>query len=340
MLPKSSITQFDDQINNDRRNFMLQAACVGTAVALPGLVCAKAAIPNKIHLVIPYPPGGSTDTVGRILASSVGKHLDTSIISDNQAGAAGLIGIGTVARSAPDGATLGISGIGTTVLLALTQKDVPYNRQRDLDVIAHLGSFGNAIVARSNAPFNNFNELLAFGKEKPGFLTCGTSTLGSPSHMTLEYLKISTGINVRGIPYRGDTQILTDVLGGQLQLGLISVPQAIEQVKSGTLKTIAVTSAKRAAALPSVPTIQESGVENFEASLWNVLVTRKGVPQDIQQALNEAVNAAFTTDKVRRQLALFNIEFVRNSQADAIAFVDKEDAKWKSIVQKTGLTPS
>lgn len=326
-----------ESLNGKRRNFLKGAALTGISALLPSFVCASALGVEKVRLVIPYPAGGSTDIVGRIVSNSVGKILKTTIIPDNKGGAAGLIGIDTVARSAPDGATLGISGIGTTVLLGITNSKMPYKRERDLDVIAHLGSFGNVIVAHPNAPFNTLADVIAAGKKGGSSLSCGTAIAGSPSHMTLEYLRAESGLNALGVPYLGHSQILTDLMGGQIQLGLISVPQSADLITAGKLKAIAVTSARRAAKLPSVPTVQESGVKDFEASLWNVLVARRGTPKAMQDALNAAVNTAFQQPDVRKQLDQLNIEFTPHTLAEVAEFVQKEDQKWHRIANKAGV---
>lgn len=320
-----------------RRAFVSALTLPLAGLALPTLAAPQ---PDRLRVVIPYPPGGSTDIVGRLVASQVGKLLGRTIVPDNKAGAAGLIGIQEVVRSAPDGATLGISGIGTSVLIALTKKDVPYSMDRDLVPIAHLGSFGNLILGRADAPYKTLAELLAFARARPAPMTCGTSTLGSPSHMTLEYLRTNAGLHTMGVPYKGDTLILADLMGGSLDLGIISVPQAIELLGDTRLRAFAVTSATRSPKLPHVPTVAESGFAGFEASLWNVLVARAGTAPDWLQALNEATNRAFTSDEARRQLDHQSIQFNPMSMAQTREFLTAEQAKWRRIVQLVRIEPT
>ena len=320
-----------------RRAFVSACALPLAGLALPGLAAPPSS--DRLRVVIPYPPGGSTDIVGRLFANQVGKLLGRTIVPDNKAGAAGLIGIQEVVRSAPDGTTLGISGIGTSVLIGLTRKDVPYSMERDLVPIAHLGSFGNLILGRADAPYKTLAELLAFAKTRPAPMTCGTSALGSPSHMTLEYLRGNANLHAMGVPYKGDTPILADLMGGSLDLGIINVPQAIELLGDTRLRAFAVTSARRSPKLPDVPTVAESGFAGFEASLWNVLVARIGTAPDWLQALNEAVGKAFAGDEARRQLEHQAIQFSPMSLAQTREFVAAEHAKWKRIVQVARIDP-
>ena len=324
-------------VDRDRRRVVQACALPFIAQALPAAAMSP---PERLRVVIPYPPGGSTDIIGRLFASQVGKLLGRSIVPDNRAGAAGLIGIQEVLRAAPDGATLGISGIGASVLIGLTRKDVPYSMERDLTPIAHLGSFGNVLLGRADMPYKTLGELIAFAKARPSALTCGTSTLGSPSHMTLEYLRANAKLNTIGVPYKGDTLILADLLGRSLDLGIISVPQSIELLHDSRLRAFAVTSARRSPKLPDVPTVAESGFPGFEASLWNVLVARSGTAPDWLQALNEATNKAFSGDEARRQLDMQSVQFDPLTMAQTREFLAAEQAKWRRIVQLSRIEPT
>lgn len=324
----------------NRRKLMVGAASmVGAGILLPGLSVAKSGAP--IRLIIPYPVGGSTDIAGRMLGNSIAKTLGRTVVPDNKGGAAGLIGMQELLRAPADDSTLAISGIGTTVLLGLTKKDVPYVARRDLDFIAHLGSFGNLIVTRPDAPYGNLQELIDLAREKPGQITFGTPPVGSPSSITLAYLSLEAGIEVLDVPYQGHTQILSDVMGGQLDVGLVSVPQALELVRTGTLKALAATSAERSAALPDVPAVAETtGLEGFEAALWNVLVANKGTSPEMLKTLNELTNEAFSGADVQAQLKLHSIEFKPHTLDEVNAFVQAEQAKWERIVNAAGIRPN
>lgn len=290
-------------------------------------------------LVIPYPPGGSTDIVGRIFANTVGQQLGATIVPDNKGGAAGLIGMQEVTRSRPDGMTLGVSGIGTTSLVALTHRNPPYVFERDLDVIGHLGAFGSLVLTRNNTPFKTLQDLVAHAKSKPDSLSFGTPPGGSPSHLTLEYLKDAAGVNILGVPYKGHTEILNGLLAGEIDVGIVSLPQAQELVRAKKLKALAVTSAKRSSSLPDIPTVSESGYPGFEATLWNVLVCRKGADKELLKRINAAINTTFRTPEVTKQLQLQSIDFEPFSLEATQAFVVKEQEKWGRIAKLVNLKP-
>jgi tripartite-type tricarboxylate transporter receptor subunit TctC len=331
------------QISNGSKGLWARRTVLKSAALLMGGVTSGAtraqASGKAIKLVIPYPPGGSTDIVGRIFSSVVGQHLGVTIVPDNKGGAAGLIGMQEVARSKPDGLTLGVSGIGTTSLVPLTHKNPPFVFDRDLDVIGHLGAFGSLVLTRNNAPFKTLNELVAHAKSKPGSLAFGTPPSGSPSHLTLEYLKNAAGLDILGVPYKGHTEILNGLMGSEIDLGIVSVPQALELVRAKKLTALAVTSAKRSSALPDVPTVSESGYPGFEATLWNVLVCRKGTDKELLRRINAAINTTFRTPEVMKQLQLQSIDFEPFSLEATQAFVAKEQEKWTRIAKLVNLKP-
>lgn len=297
-------------------------------------------IAKVCKIVIPYSPGGSTDIVGRIFATAASQHMGITFVPENRGGAAGMIGMQEVVRSKPDGLTLGISGIGTTSLIALTQKKPPYVFERDLDVVGHLGAFGSLVVTKPGAPYKTLSELVVHAKNNPGVLAFGTPPSGSPSHLTLEYLKDVAGIKMLDVPYKGHTEILNGVLSGEINLGIVSVPQAHELVRNKKLVALAVTSAKRSSTFPEVPTVAEQGYPGFDATLWNLLVCRKGADKEWLSKLNQAVNAIFTKPEVQKQLHTQSIEFEPLSIAETQAFVVKEQEKWAHIAAKVKLKPA
>lgn len=295
---------------------------------------------NIFKLVIPYPAGGGTDIIGRLLASAGGEHLGSQIVPENRGGADGLIGIRVVARAKPDGRTLGISGIGTSVTLALTQKNMPVMMGRDLEPIAHLGSFGNVVVVHAQSPYRDLSALLRAARERTQPFFCGTPAKGSPSYITLRYLCSATKVDITSVSYQGHSQIMTDLIGGQIDLGLLSVPIARAAIASGRLRALAVTSSERSSVLPNVPTVREAGVRGFDASLWNVLVTATGTPESVIEKLNEAANAAFSSAGARQVLRTAGVEFRPHSVAETRAFLAKEKVRWERITQAAGIEAS
>lgn len=295
---------------------------------------------RALKLIIPYTPGGSTDIVGRIFAHAVGQELGVTIVPENKGGAAGLIGMQEVVRSKPDGTVFGVSGIGTTSLVSVTQKNPPYVFDRDLDVVGHLGAFGSLVLTRPSSPFQSLQDMVAHAKKKPETLSFGTPPGGSPSHLTLEYLQDAAGIKILGVPYKGHTEILNGVLSGEIDMGIVSLPQAQELVRNKKLKALAVTSAKRSQSLPDIPTVAESGYPGFEATLWNLVVCRKGTDRELLQRMNAAINKALAHPDVQKQLQLQSIDFEPYSLQQTQAFVVKEKEKWERIAKLVNLKPA
>ncbi|GAA5236463.1 Bug family tripartite tricarboxylate transporter substrate binding protein [Verticiella sediminum] len=319
-----------------RRRAVLSA--MATAV-LPGFAAAAAG-GEVIRLVIPYPVGGGTDIIGRLLAATGSERLGRAVVPENRGGADGLIGIRVVAQARPDGSVLGISGIGTSVTLALTQKNMPFLMGRDLEPIAHLGAFGNLIVVHTQSPYPDLPALLAAarGRSEPFF--CGTPAQGSPSYITLRYLCTAAQVDISSVSYQGHGQILNDLLGGQLDMALLSVPIARAAIEAGQLRALAVTSAERSSVLPDVPTVREGGIDDFDASLWNVLVTAKGAPEPVIEQLNEAANASFASAHAREVLHTAGVEFRPYTVAETRAFVAQEGERWRRITRAAGIEPA
>ena len=219
-------------------------------------------------------------------------------------------------------------------------KNPPYVFQRDLDVIGHLGAFGSLVLTRNNAPFQTLQQMVEHAKRKPGTLSFGTPASGSPSHLTLEYLKDAAGIDMLGVSYKGHTEILNGVLSGQIDLGIVSVPQAQELVRSQKLKALAVTSAQRSSSLPEIPTVAESGYPGFEATLWNLVVCRKGADKELLRKLNAAINTAFRKPEVTRQLQNQSVDFDPMTLEEVQAFALKEQEKWARIAKLVNLLPT
>lgn len=321
-----------------RRDWVLAALATAATWSLSTPMALAQA--RALKLIIPYTPGGSTDIVGRIFAHAVGQEMGITIVPENKGGAAGLIGMQEVVRSKPDGTVFGVSGIGTTSLVSVTQKIPPYVFDRDLEVVGHLGAFGSLVLTRANSPFQSLQDMVAYAKQKPEHLSFGTPPGGSPSHLTLEYLQDAAGIRILGVPYKGHTEILNGVLSGEIDMGIVSLPQAQELVKNKKLKALAVTSAKRSNSLPDVPTVAESGYPGFEATLWNLVVCRKGTDRELLQRMNIAINKAFAHPDVQKQLHLQSIDFEPYSLEQTQAFVVKEKQKWERIAKLVNLQPA
>ena len=325
-----------------RRRLLTGAGALGALGAL-GVSPAAWAQQNwparAIKLVVPFPPGGSTDVAGRVLGLAMQSRLGGSqpVVVDNRAGAAGAIGTDAVAKASPDGYTLGVGGVGSMVTLELLGRKLPYDADKDLVCVGHMGSLGLAIGVRSSLAVHNIKELVAYAKANPGKISYGTSGNGSPGHLAYEYLKSVTGMDGTHIPYRGDAPLVTDVLGGQVDVGVLTGSGAVAQAKNANLRLLAVTSAKRFAQLPTVPTVAEGGIADFDATIWNVLIAPAGTPEPIVARLNAALVASMDDANVISQFDGQGLIPVKMTPRETTAFVKREREKWGKVVRAANL---
>lgn len=318
-----------------RRSLLAALATAG----LPLGSLAQPAWPDRaIKLIVPFPPGGSTDVAGRVLGMAMQPRLGNHpLVVDNRAGAAGAIGTDAVAKASGDGYTLGVGGVGSMVTLRLLGRKLPYDAEKDLAVVGHMGSLGLAIGVRASLAVRNLQELIAYAKAHPGKISYGTSGNGSPGHLGYEYLKSQTGMDGTHIPYRGDAPLVTDVLGGQVDVGVLTGSGAVAQAKNSNLRLLAVTSSQRFAQLPDVPTVAESGVAGFDATIWNVLIAPAGTPEPVIARLNAALVAAMNDKAVLAQFDSQGLIPVRMSPRETADFVRREREKWGRVVRAANL---
>ena len=317
------------------------AALALATTLLPGSALAQAWPARPIKLIVPFPPAGSTDVAGRVLTQAMAPALGQTFVVENRAGAAGALGMDLVAKAPPDGYTLGVGGVGALVTIELLGRKLPYQVDKDLVPVAHMGSLALAIVARSGLKAGNLAEMVAMAKSQPGKLSYGSSGIGSPGHLAFEHLKGLAGVFMVHIPYRGDSALATDVLGGQVDIGVLTVPAAIAQASNGGVRILAVTGAKRSEQLPQVPTVAESGLAplaKYEAEIWNVLVAPAGTPSDVVERLNAGINAALRDAGVRKQLAGQGIAAAPMSAKETADFLRRERVKWAEVVKRSGAT--
>jgi len=324
-------------------SFFTRRASLGLmagAAALAALprAWAQAYPARPVKLVVPFPPGGSTDVAGRVLGQAMqGRLGGQALIVDNRSGAAGAVGTDAVAKAAPNGYTLGVGGVGSMVTLELLGRKLPYSPEHDLIPIGHMGSLGLAIGVRAGLNVQDIQDLIAYAKAHPGKLSYGTSGNGSPGHLAFEYLKSQTGLDGVHIPYRGDAPLITDVLGGQVDVGVLTGSGAVAQAANPNLRLLAVTSGKRFQQLPKVPTVAESGVKGYEASIWNVLIAPAGTPADIVARLNTVLVASMDDANVKNQFDIQGLIPVKMSTAETQQFVRKEREKWETVVKTANI---
>lgn len=313
------------------------AAIGGLAVINAGMAIADEYPSKPITLVVGFPPGGSTDVVARILAKNMTKTLGQPVLVENRAGAGGTVGIGHVANSAPDGYTLGVSGVGASILLNALGRETGYSIDSDLDIIGVMGTLGLVITGRNGLEPKTLQELMKYAKDNPGKLTYGSSGIGTPGHLAMEYLKSVADVDLLHIPYKGNTPLMNDVLGGHVDIAMLTTPGTAEQVRAGGVYPFAVTSPGRSSLMPQVPTAIEGGFEGYTATLWNLLVTPEGTPSDIQMKLSKALNAAMRDEEVLASYKKKGLAPTIKTPEEATQFLESERAKWKKVISEAGV---
>jgi tripartite-type tricarboxylate transporter receptor subunit TctC len=289
--------------------------------------------PNRqLKLIVPYPPGGNTDIIGRTYSIPLAEALGQSVIVENRGGAAGTVGATAAARSTPDGYTLVVGDIGSLCIARFANSDLQYDPIKDFTPVSLLATVSILITARGDFPASSFQEFLAVARANPGKFTCGTGGVGSIGHLSLEMLKSMAGLDIVHVPYRGGAPAATDLMGGQIDLLIDGA--ALSMAKAGRIKALAVTG-DRIQTLPDVPTVAESGVPGFHLeNFWGILMPAGSPPQAIEQ-LNAELNRIAVLPRVRTQLE--NGGFTaQGSTPDALAILIRSTTDKISEVVKTG----
>lgn len=290
---------------------------------------------RPIRLIVPLTAGGPTDILARIIAVPLGEPLGQQVIVDNRPGAGGNIGAEIAAKSAPDGYTLFMGTSGPLSINSSLYAKLPFDPIRDFAPIILAASAPFVVIVHPSVPANNMKELIALAKAKPGQLNYG-SVPGSASHLSTELFKMMAGVNIMHIPYKGAAPATTDVIGGQIQLSFASTPGSMPVVKAGKVKALAVTSAKRIAKLPDVPTVAESALRGYDASVWYGVVAPTGTPRDIVQRLNKEIAKIVATPAHRDRMLASDFEPTSTTPEQFAAFIKSETAKWGKVVKASG----
>ncbi|MCY1519704.1 hypothetical protein D9M68_544650 [compost metagenome] len=315
---------------------MLALGMAASAVAaVPGL--AAAAYPERpIRYVIPFPPGGSTDTTGRILAEAMSKILGQPVVVENRGGAGGNIGAAHVAGSPPDGYTLLQGTIGTHGINPTLYENPAFDARKDFEPIARMTAGTNVLVVNPSVPAKTVQELIAWAKANPGKLMMGSSGAGSSIHMSGELFQVLTGTRFTHVPYRGGGPAMNDLLAGHIQLMFDNLNVSLPHIQAGKVRALGVTSRNRASVLPDVPTLMEAGVPGYEVTSWSGIFAPAGTPRPIVEKLNAVINQALASDSVRERFDEAGIQIDLMGVDQFKAFVDSEIDRWGDIVKKSG----
>lgn len=309
------------------------AVALGQASVFSLAHAQKATFPSKpIRMIVPFAPGGVSDTSARIVAEKMSQHLGQSVVVENKPGASGNIGAQQVAQSEPDGYTILLGFDGTLVINPHLQK-VPFDPVKSFTPIGKIGDASLIIVVNPKIPVKNFTELLAYARTQPGGLSYGSAGTGSTPHLAGESLKQRTGIPLTHIPYKGGGQAMSDVVGGSLPMLFTAVAGAYGFVKNKQVQAIGVSGAARVTSLPEVPTLTESGVDDFVFDSWTGLLAPAGTPRPIIDTLNHALNASLTAADTKARLADLGIAATPGSPEDYAHQIRNDLQKNKSIVE-------
>jgi len=311
------------------------------AAALLALVAplATAQYPNKpIKMIVPYPPGGATDVIGRVLAQRLSTALGQQVVVDNRGGAGGNIGADAVAKAAPDGYTILMAALTSHSIMATLEKGtIKYDLEKDLVPVAVVGSVPLVWVVHPSLPVKDMKEFVAYAKANPGKLTYASSGAGAPQRMCAELFRGMTGADMIHVPYKGSGPAMTDLVGGQVNTMCETVPASMQLIKAGKLRALGVPAAKRISMLPDVPTTAEQGMPNYEvASMFGVMVPA-GTPKPIIERLNAEIAKILATPEAQAQLLDQGAYAVQTTPEQAAARVHQEIAMWAKVIKDSNI---
>jgi tripartite-type tricarboxylate transporter receptor subunit TctC len=312
------------------------AATLALAVLAPQNVHAQTYPAKPVRLIVPYAPGGATDIISRAAAIELTKTLGQSVTVDNRPGAGGNLGSEIAARSAPDGYTMVTSASSLHGITPFLYTKLNYDPNKDLVPVIVLASFANVLVVNQGVKANSVKELIALAKAQPGKLTCASSGSGSTIHMSCEMFKHMLGLDITHIPYKGSGPAVTDLMGGQVDMMFDNIPSSISHIRSGKLRALATTGAKRAASLPDLPTMAEAGVPDYESTAWFGLAMPAGTPKEIIARMNAEGQKATKAPEFIKRMSDLGYDIVGGTPEQMAAMIQDEIKRWGPIVKASG----
>ena len=311
-----------------------------TALALTVLAAlpARAEFPDRpLRIVVPYPPGGTTDLLARAIAPRLAERLHQAVVIDNRAGAGGAIGSQLVAKSPADGYTLVFGTIASHGILPVLQKPAPYDAVKDFAPVTLVALMPNVLIANIDAPLHSVAELLAKARAQPGTVNFGSTSLGGSPQMSGELLKTLARIDIVHVPYKGGGPMMIDLLGGQIPIAFDNLPSSLNQIRAGKIRALAVTSAKRWPGAPDIPTLAEAGVPGYESTAWFGLLAPAHTPPAVVALLQRHVTAILRLPEVEKLFFEQGAEPVGNTPVEFGKFIAGELQKWSKVITATGV---
>ncbi len=316
---------------------MLRRILAGCVALLVVATAAAQGFPAKpVRLVIGFPPGGPADFFGRVFAQGLSTNFGQSVIVENRPGAGGVTGVDSVAKAAPDGYTLAMNSFSAVAIAPFSMANMPFDPRRDLALITIVVRVPEVLVASPSLPANSFAELIAHAKANPGKVNFGSAGSGTITHLAGELLKAEAKVDIVHVPYKGAAPAVNDLLGAQVQMGIFDVPVVLPHIRAGKLRAFAVTSAKRAASLPEVPTTAEAGYPKVNSDNWYGLVAPAATPPEILKRIHAAAMAALQSPAVVEQFAKVSGTAAPSTPEEYAAFLALEQAKWGAIIRAIG----
>lgn len=324
-------------IHASRRRFTVRGLALAAAVVAAPLAAHAQSYPAKpVTIVVPFAAGGTTDILARVIGQALNKELGQSVLVDNRAGAGGNIGAQLAAKAVPDGHTLFMGTVGTHAINQSLYRKLPFDPVKDFAPLTRVAMVPNLLVAHPGKPYKNVKELVAYAKANPGKVNFGSSGSGSSIHLSGELFNALAKVDMVHVPYKGSAPAVTDLVGGQIDVMFDNMPSAIQHVRSGRLRALAVTTAKRSPELPDVPTIAEAGVPGYEATSWFGMFAPAGTPAPVVARLNAALVKVLADPAVKKKLAEQGAEPYSETPEQFAEFIRKESAKWSKVVKESG----
>ncbi len=320
-----------------RSLFAVALASLGTALAVP-LAQAQAYPTKPIRLILPFPAGGPTDILGRILGQKLSEQLGQPVVQDNRPGAGGNLGAEQVAKAPPDGYTLLLSSPSISISPSLYKK-LNYDPQKDLAPVSVVAGIPNVMLVHPSVPAKTLREFVQLAKSRPGKLNFGSGGAGTTNHLASELLKTLTKVDMVHVPYKGSNQAMLALLSGEVDMVVIAVPPAIPQIEAGRVRALAVLNEKRVPTLPKVPTSKEAGIDNFVVSVWYGILAPAGTPREIVSRLNAELAKISNAPDAKERLAGAGIEPTHSTPEQFANFVRSETIRYAQVIKNAGIKP-